>query len=231
MEAEKEAVKAQAKKNEHVYGDWIVNLDKGFSFNTKTGEMKGVPKEEGKTQGKPLLASELNTLKDSQNALNRLNSLVNSYSDPDKKALFGTGGLIRRSFNSATFGTVDPESNQYNQDIGMLKRGIAKAYEGGRMSDQDRAYYDQVLFNPNASQNDFISALDKYSKFLDGDLQNTIESYSDAGRNVSGFSNTNNQNINNQSESQNQSIEEETTRRNKKTGETQIFRGGQWKTM
>jgi len=73
MDAEKKAIEAQAKKNEHVYGDWIVNLDKGFSFNTKTGEMKGVPKKEDATHGKPLLQQQG---KDKQNALSGLRAIA-----------------------------------------------------------------------------------------------------------------------------------------------------------
>lgn len=139
--------------------------------------------------GKALTVSELSTLKDSKNALSRLYSLLNTYAGKDKEGLFGTTGLVRRSLNNAAMGTLDPVSNQYNQDIGMLKRSIAKAYEGGRMSDQDRMYYDKTLFNPNVDQSSFTEALNKYKEFLQSDLQNTIQTYSTAGRNVSGFQN------------------------------------------
>lgn len=177
--------------NTQEFGDWVVNLDKGFAINKVTGEMRGAPKSGANANGKPLTVSELSTLKDSQNALLRMKSLAETYSGKDKGALFGVGGLIERGINDKFSGTTSARANQYNQDIGMLKRGIAKAYEGGRMSDQDRVYYDKTLFNPNVSQQDFITALSKYEKFLESDYNNAIQVYSDAGRDVSGFTSEN----------------------------------------
>lgn len=141
----------------------------------------------GKGGGKPLLSSELEKIKGAQGSLSRMDALIKSYSGEDKNDLFGFGGLLARGVNTMAGGTLNPKANQYNQDIGMLKRAIAKAFEGGRMSDQDRAYYDMTLFNPNASQEDFINALKEYKKFLKSDLENTVQTYEDAGRDVSKF--------------------------------------------
>jgi hypothetical protein len=142
-----------------------------------------------KSTGKPLLQSEIEKLRSLDVALNKLNSLSNEYQKEENKDLFGGYGALRRVFNDLTRGVFDAKGNLYNQNIGMLKKQIAKAHEGGRMSDKDWEIYNRMLFNPNASQEDFVEALMKYRTFLDDEVKYSLELYEDAGRDVSGFTN------------------------------------------
>lgn len=142
-------------------------------------------KAKGNGGGKTLPASQAKSISGLASVVSQLDGFEQRYSDPKLAGIFGIGGRMSRFVNSVT--QTDPILNQYKQDIGMLKRFISKEIEGGRMSDQDRQYYDETLFNPNATQESFINALNYYKAQKESEYNQYLDIYQKAGYDVSGL--------------------------------------------
>lgn len=145
-------------------------------------------KAKGNGGGKTLPASQAKSISGLASVVSQLEGFEQRYSDPKLSGIFGISGRLSRFANSAT--QADPTLNQYNQDIGMLKRLIAKEIEGGRMSDQDRQYYDKTLFNPNATQESFSNALNYYKAQKESEYNQYLDTYQKAGYDMSGLMDT-----------------------------------------
>lgn len=138
--------------------------------------------------GKILNSTQLNDINSLSDSINSLNQIKNIYSQPDKANLFGMGGLAQRTWNDTAGLHSNAEINNFNQDVNIARQIIGKEIEKGRMSDSDRIFYQKTLFNPNATQTDFINALDRYVSEQKAKHNTRLQSFSNAGYDVSNFS-------------------------------------------
>jgi hypothetical protein len=137
--------------------------------------------------GKPLSDSQVNELTKIDVAQDDMRRIINKYSDPAKNNLFGVKGYVRR--NPITSG-FDPGVSELKQDVDLFRKTVAKAKEGGRLTDQDQRYYEKALLNPNLTRNKFLELAKDYYSNQERQRNITLDNYAKQGRNVNNFRQT-----------------------------------------
>ena len=110
---------------------------------------------------KPLSDTQTKELSDMEKSINHLSSLYDKYLTADN-SLFGQQGALRANLakdHPILYAPHDNEITLARQDLELLRQKYAKALEGGRMSDQDRAFYQNVLVSQSLTKENFLKAL------------------------------------------------------------------------
>ena len=136
--------------------------------------------------GKPLSDTQVKDIKLMNDTSSELGNIIKTYSDPKYNAGFGMGGAIRRVSPTNKF---DPLATKMRQDIDLFRKSVAKAKEGGRLTDQDQKYYDKAVLNPNLSREQFISLANELKTRLDAQRDSALDMYELQGKNVGAFRN------------------------------------------
>lgn len=134
--------------------------------------------------GKPLSDSQVEKINEIDNAIDDVNRIITTYSDPKYSSYFGLSGYAKR--NPVT-GAFDPIATEMRQDIDLMRKTVAKAKEGGRLTDQDQRYYEKALMNPNLTQADFIKLAKKFQASQQSQRNTRLNNYAKQGKNVSNF--------------------------------------------
>lgn len=183
-------------------------------------------KREG-AQGKPLSDTQVKDMKNLTDSLNDIDRIITKYSDNKYDAGFGLLGAARR--NPLT-SKIDPLATEMRQDIDMFRKSVAKAREGGRLTDQDQKYYEKALLNPNLSREDFLALAKEFENTVKLQRDTALDMYELQGKNVSNFRNYY-ENKTNSTKAQTGKYKEGQTATNPKTGAKMIYRGGTWQPM
>lgn len=162
---------------------------RGQDLNYGLGMARITADREKTEQGKPLSDSQVNTITQFDNALADTENIITKYKNPKYDGLFGVGGAIRRNPVTSTF---DPLATELKQDIDLLRKTIAKAKEGGRLTDQDQRYYEKALFNPNLTRKQFIALAQKFYDSQQRQRNITLRNYGLQGKNTRNFEQNNN---------------------------------------
>lgn len=136
--------------------------------------------------GKPLSDTQVKDIKLMNDTSSELGNIIKTYSDPKYNAGFGIGGAVRRVSPTNKF---DPLATKMRQDIDLFRKSVAKAKEGGRLTDQDQKYYDKAVLNPNLSREQFLSLANELKTRLDAQRDNALDMYELQGKNVGAFRN------------------------------------------
>ena len=136
--------------------------------------------------GKPLSDTQVKDIKLMSDTSSELGNIIKTYSDPKYNAGFGIGGAVRRVSPTNKF---DPLATKMRQDIDLFRKSVAKAKEGGRLTDQDQKYYDKAVLNPNLSRQQFLSLANELKTRLDAQRDSALDMYELQGKNVGAFRN------------------------------------------
>ena len=136
--------------------------------------------------GKPLSDTQVKDIKLMNDTSSELGNIIKTYSDPKYNAGFGIGGAARRLSPTNKF---DPLATKMRQDIDLFRKSVAKAKEGGRLTDQDQKYYDKAVLNPNLSRQQFLSLANELKTRLDAQRDSALDMYELQGKNVGAFRN------------------------------------------
>ena len=137
-------------------------------------------------QGKPLSDTQVKDIKNLTDSLNDIDRIITKYSDSKYDAGFGLLGAARR--NPLT-SKIDPLATEMRQDIDMFRKSVAKAREGGRLTDQDQKYYEKALMNPNLSRKDFLALDKEFENTVKLQRDTALDMYELQGKDVSNFRN------------------------------------------
>ena len=162
---------------------------RGQDLNYGLGMARLAADREKTEQGRPLSDSQVNTITQFDNALADTENIITKYKNSKYNGLFGVGGAIRRNPITSTF---DPLATELKQDIDLLRKTIAKAKEGGRLTDQDERYYKKALFNPNLTRKQFIALAQKFYDSQQRQRNITLRNYGLQGKNTRNFEQNNN---------------------------------------
>lgn len=179
-------------------------------------------------QQKPLSDSQVEKINTAQDTIATLNDIETRYSNPKYKNAFGLSGAWRAQQakdHPIAYAPFDNEITLVRQDVEMLRQKYAKAMEGGRMSDSDRAFYQNVLMSQNLSYENFLEGVRRLKASEEKALQRRITNYGLQGKNVNEF-----ENLYNTGQTQTQTPAEGTIIKNKQ-GQKMIMRGGQWQAI
>jgi len=132
----------------------------------------------------PLSDSQVNTISQMDSAIEDMNRIIKTYSSPQYNSYFGASGFIKR--NPIT-GRFDPIVSQMSQDIDLMRKTVAKAKEGGRLTDQDQKYYEKALMNPNLTQDKFIQLAKRFQDTQIKQRDIVLKNYAKAGKDITNF--------------------------------------------
>lgn len=133
---------------------------------------------------KPLSDTQVKDLKNLADALNDANGIIAKYSDSKYDAGFGISGAVRRNPLTSKF---DPLATEMRQDIDLFRKTVARAKEGGRLTDQDQKYYEKAVLNPNLSREDFLSLAREFKNKIEQQRDTALDMYELQGKNVNNF--------------------------------------------
>lgn len=147
--------------------------------------------------GKPLSDTQVKNVKDLADSLNEANEIIAKYSNSKYDAGFGVVGAVRRNPLTSKF---DPLASEMRQDIDLFRKTVARAKEGGRLTDQDQKYYEKAVLNPNLTRADFLSLANEFKNKMERQYDTALDMYELQGKNVNNFRNyyENNQTTNNE---------------------------------
>ena len=133
---------------------------------------------------KPLADTQVKDLKNLADALNDADGIIAKYSDSKYDAGFGISGAVRRNPLTSKF---DPLATEMRQDIDLFRKTVARAKEGGRLTDQDQKYYEKAVLNPNLSREDFLSLAREFKNKIEQQRDTALDMYELQGKNVNNF--------------------------------------------
>lgn len=84
-------------------------------------------------------------------------------------------------------GLQDPEWAALNTEIGVLRNYIARAIQGGVLSDRDNALYERIVTGVDATPETVISVLDSLGNTAQAKTDAILDAQERGGRDVSGF--------------------------------------------
>jgi hypothetical protein len=134
--------------------------------------------------GKPLSDTQVKDLRTLNDGIVELEGIINTYNNAEYKGGFGIGGAIRRNPVTSRF---DPLATKMRQDIDLFRKTVAKAKEGGRLTDQDQKYYDKSVLNPSLTQEQFLSLARELQNKLATQRDSALDLYAIQGKNTQGF--------------------------------------------
>nr|DAH96300.1 MAG TPA: hypothetical protein [Caudoviricetes sp.] len=117
-------------------------------------------------------------------SLSEMRNIINTYQNPKYKSYFGISGFAKR--NPIT-GKFDPVVSQMSQDIELFRKTVAKAKEGGRLTDQDQRYYEKALLNPNLTQKQFLELAKRFETQMSQKRKILLNNYAKQGKDVTNF--------------------------------------------
>lgn len=141
-------------------------------------------------QPKPLSDSQVEKINTAQETIETLKNIEKRYSNEKYKSAFGLKGAIRAEqakSHPILYAPFDNEITLVRQDVEMLRQKYAKAMEGGRMSDSDRNFYQNVLMSQNLSYENFLEGVRRLRISEENSLQRRLNNYRSQGKNVDGF--------------------------------------------
>jgi hypothetical protein len=141
-------------------------------------------------QPKPLSDSQVEKINTAQETIETLKNIEDRYSNKKYKSAFGLKGAIRAEqakSHPILYAPFDNEITLVRQDIEMLRQKFAKAMEGGRMSDSDRNFYQNVLMSQNLSYENFLEGVRRLRVSEEKSLQRRLNNYKIQGKNVDEF--------------------------------------------
>lgn len=153
-------------------------------YNANLSHQDRVAALENELRGKPLSDSQVNDVTAIDNAIADTDRIIQTYSDPKYKSYFGLSGYAKRNPITSKF---DPIASKMSQDIDLFRKTVAKAKEGGRLTDQDQKYYEKALANPNLTQTEFVQLMREYQQTQNKQRQILLGNYAKQGKNVSNF--------------------------------------------
>jgi hypothetical protein len=133
---------------------------------------------------KPLSDTQVKDLKNLADASNDADAIIAKYSDSKYDAGFGISGAVRRNPLTSKF---DPLATEMRQDIDLFRKTVARAKEGGRLTDQDQKYYEKAVLNPNLSREDFLSLAREFKNKIEQQRDTALDMYELQGKNVNNF--------------------------------------------
>jgi hypothetical protein len=136
--------------------------------------------------GKPLSDTQVKNVKDLADSLNEANEIIAKYSNSKYDAGFGVVGAVRRNPLTSKF---DPLASEMRQDIDLFRKTVARAKEGGRLTDQDQKYYEKAVLNPNLTRADFLSLANEFKNKMERQYDTALDMYELQGKNVNNFRN------------------------------------------
>ena len=136
--------------------------------------------------GKPLSDTQVKNVKDLADSLNEVNEIIAKYSNSKYDAGFGVVGAVRRNPLTSKF---DPLASEMRQDIDLFRKTVARAKEGGRLTDQDQKYYEKAVLNPNLTRADFLSLANEFKNKMERQYDTALDMYELQGKNVNNFRN------------------------------------------
>ena len=140
--------------------------------------------QQNQFQNTKLSDSQIKDLTSSQQTLTQLDNIINKYSNQEYDDVFGLLGSAKRNPLTSSY---SPKVSELRQDVDLFRKSIAKAVEGGKITDADQKYYDKALLNPNLTRTEFINLAKKYRQTLvmnDTIMRNNLEKQ---GKNVDTF--------------------------------------------
>ena len=196
------------------------------AFDNKIALANLEAKQQG-AQGKPLSDTQVKDIKNLTDSLNDVDRIITKYSNTKYDTGFGVLGAARRNPLTSKF---DPLATEMRQDIDLFKKTVAKAREGGRLTDQDQKYYEKALLNPNLTREDFLALAREFEDTVKLQRDTALDMYELQGKNVSNFRNYY-ENKTNSTKAQTGKYKEGQTATNPKTGAKMIYRGGTWQAL
>ena len=142
--------------------------------------------KEAQANGKPLSDTQVKNVQDLADSLNEAEEIITKYSNSKYDAGFGIVGAVRRNPLTSKF---DPLASEMRQDIDLFRKTVARAKEGGRLTDQDQKYYEKAVLNPNLSREDFISLAKEFQNKMERQMDTALDMYELQGKNVNNFRN------------------------------------------
>ena len=130
--------------------------------------------------------TQVKNVKDLADSLNEAEEIITKYSNSKYDAGFGVVGAVRRNPLTSKF---DPLASEMRQDIDLFRKTVARAKEGGRLTDQDQKYYEKAVLNPNLSREDFISLAKEFQNKMERQMDTALDMYELQGKNVNNFRN------------------------------------------
>lgn len=188
----------QAKQDE-----LLTNLkNEQFEYQKKQDAIKNAQEWARINQLKPLSDSQVEKINTAQETIASLNELLNTYSNPKYKNAFGFSGITRAQLakdHPIAYAPFDNEITLVRQDIDTLRQKYSKALEGGRMTDADRAFYNNVLMAQSLSYENFLEGIKRLKASEERALARSIDNYGKQGKNIENFKTQNTQQQNNSS--------------------------------
>jgi len=140
--------------------------------------------EQNRIQNAKLSDTQLKDLTTSTQAMAQLDNIIKKYSDEKYNDVFGLLGAAKRNPITSKF---SPKVSELRQDVDLFRKSVAKAVEGGRLTDQDQIYYEKALLNPNLSREEFVALAKKYKNTLIENNTIMLNNLEKQGNNVDAF--------------------------------------------
>lgn len=182
LEFKEQEAQRQARQDERDYNLDAQRVAQGWA-NVEANREKA-------NQPKPLSDSQVEKINTAQETIETLKNIEKRYSNDKYKNAFGLKGAIRAEqakSHPILYAPFDNEITLVRQDVEMLRQKYAKAMEGGRMSDSDRNFYQNVLMSQNLSYENFLEGVRRLRISEENSLQRRLNNYRSQGKNVDGF--------------------------------------------
>ena len=159
--------------------------DRAFQYyNANLNHQDRLAALEAKGNAKPLSDKQVDDISSIDQSLSDMTDIINTYTAPKYKSYFGITGFAKR--NPVT-GKFDPIVSQMSQDIELFRKTVAKAKEGGRLTDQDQKYYEKALLNPNLTQDNFLRLANRFNNQMLKTRQILLDNYERQGKDTTNF--------------------------------------------
>lgn len=133
--------------------------------------------EGGKGGGKPMSPSDVADLTNERVTIDSLSAIREMAKDPE----IMTGAVRGRIENKLASVTDSAKWTKFTTAVQIANKLIARAVEGGRMTDADARYYQEILANPERGPGQFNATLDLMEQLAGDTLQAKLTALSESG--------------------------------------------------
>ncbi len=133
--------------------------------------------EGGKGGGKPMSPSDIADLTNERVTIDSLSAIREMAKDPE----IMTGAVRGRIENKLASVTDSAKWTKFTTAVQIANKLIARAVEGGRMTDADARYYQEILANPERGPGQFNATLDLMEQLAGDTLQAKLTALGESG--------------------------------------------------